>query len=158
MLANAKCSVDGEDADSKPDFKEASVGDFVIYIIGPIPSDFKRKTGCKKRLRREKEIISADTETGGVDEFVLVNGVTPVLKERFVIEGKRSSVGQETQQCLLAMNDARDNNHYGVVYRSVTIGVTWQTVRYDGTSFQFQKSCKYYFIQRARIKRAKRDG
>lgn len=63
------------------------------------------------RLSREKEIISVDSETGGMEEFVMVD-VISVMERNFVFvtESKRASLGEAMKQCLLAMKDMRDNN------------------------------------------------
>lgn len=52
----------------------------------------------------------------------------------FVIEAKRSSLGEAMKQCLLAMKDIQDNNGGGDVYGFITTGDSWQILRYDGTS------------------------
>lgn len=59
--------------ESDPDFKEANVSDLVYLIISPILADFRRKTGRRISLLREKEIISIDSQTGGYEEFVAVD-------------------------------------------------------------------------------------
>ena len=51
----------------------------------------------------------------------------------FVVEAKRSSLGQAMKQCLLAMKDMHDNNRGGGF---VTTGMSWRMIRYDGRSFQ----------------------
>lgn len=55
-------------------------------------------------LLREKEVLSRDGETSGYEEFVVVDTIT-VLEEMFVfvIEARRSSLGEAMKQCLLAM-------------------------------------------------------
>ncbi|KAF8418865.1 hypothetical protein EV426DRAFT_709065 [Tirmania nivea] len=55
------------------DFTKGNVSDLVLYVIGPILSGFHRRAGRNVRLRREKEIISTDNETGGKEEFVVVD-------------------------------------------------------------------------------------
>ncbi|KAI5839543.1 hypothetical protein DFP73DRAFT_561266 [Morchella snyderi] len=165
MLVNAKHCLKGTDAikekvydrileclanegyptEASADFKEANVSDFVYAIIGPILFDFGRKTGRKRlRLVREKEIISTDNETGGTEEFVVMDRIS-VGQERFVVimEAKRSSLGEAMKQCLLAMKDARDNGG-GEVYGFVTTGDTWRMLKYDG-KFQMTNKMEVLF-------------
>ncbi|KAI5839541.1 hypothetical protein DFP73DRAFT_561263 [Morchella snyderi] len=128
--------LEGYPTEASPDFKEANVSDLVLYIIGPIVTEFKRKTGRNVRLRREKEIISTDNETGGMEEFVVMDRIS-VEDNRFVVimEAKKVALGEGMKQCLLSLKDARDNNGGGEVYGFVTTGSQWQMIRYDGTSF-----------------------
>lgn len=132
---------EGYPTEASADFKEANISDFVYAIIGPILFDFGQKTERKRpRLVREKEIISTDNETGGAEEFVVMDRIS-VGQERFVliVEAKRSSLGEAMKQCLLAMKDARDNNGGGEVYGFVTTGDTWRMLKYDG---EFQMTNK----------------
>lgn len=128
--------VEGYPTETDPDFKEASINDLVYATISPILDDFIRMTGRESiRLRREKEIVSEDGETGGTEEFVIVDLIS-LEEEKFilVVEAKRSSLGQAMRQCLVAMKDMGDLNKCGV-YGFVTIGKQWQMIHYDGTSF-----------------------
>lgn len=43
-----------------PDFLGANITDLVYLIINPILADFRRKTGRRIGLLREKEIISIE--------------------------------------------------------------------------------------------------
>ena len=63
------------------------------------------------QLRREKEVISVDGETGGTEKFVMVDLVS-VTEEKFtpIVEAKRSFLGQAMKQCLLVMKDMGDKN------------------------------------------------
>ena len=68
---------EGNPTDMNTDFKQANINDLVLYIIGPILFYFMRKTGQNGiRLSREKEIISVDAQTGGNEEFVLVDEIS----------------------------------------------------------------------------------
>ncbi|KAA8892730.1 hypothetical protein FN846DRAFT_924087 [Sphaerosporella brunnea] len=130
--------VEGYPSEEDPDFKEANVSDLVLHVISPIIFDFIIKTGRKGvTLSREREIVATDSETGGTEEFVVVDQIS-VTAEKFVliIEAKRSFVGQAMKQCLLSLKDARDNNGGGAVYGFVTTGENWRMIRYDGTSFR----------------------
>ncbi|KAF8453423.1 hypothetical protein BGX38DRAFT_1298016 [Terfezia claveryi] len=117
--------MEGYPTEASIGYKEAKISDLVLYTIGPILSDFKRKTRRKIRLEREKEIISVDEKTGGMEEFVVMDRIQ-VAEEKFVliIEAKKSGTGEAIKQCLLSLKDAWDNN-----------GKQWQMIRYDGTSF-----------------------
>ncbi|RPB15816.1 hypothetical protein P167DRAFT_542534 [Morchella conica CCBAS932] len=126
--------IEGYPTEANPDFKEANISDLVYITLHPILFDFKRKTGRTVRLLREKEIVSTDGETGGTEEFVMVDLVS-VTEEKFIfiVEAKRSSLGQAMKQCLLAMKDMRDNNGgVGEVYGFVTTAEFWQMLSYDG--------------------------
>jgi len=121
-----------------PTFEENDVHDLVLYIIGPVLFDFISMTGRDSiQLSREKEIISVDAQTGGNEEFVVVDEIS-VREEQvvFIVEAKRTCVGQAMKQILLSLKDARDNIGGGVVYGFVTTGQIWQMLSYDGASFQ----------------------
>ncbi|KAF8434035.1 hypothetical protein BGX38DRAFT_179554 [Terfezia claveryi] len=120
-----------------PDFNEANISDLVLYTIGPIISSVKRFTGRNILLRREKEIVSTDSETGGKEEFVVIDLIS-IMERNFVliIEAKRSSLAEAIKQCLLSLKDMRDNNGAGKVYGFITIGESWRMLSYDGTSFE----------------------
>lgn len=129
--------IEGYPTEGDPDLKEANIHDLVYAIISPVLVSFIRMTGRQSiQLRREKEIISTDGETGGLEEFVMVDLVS-VEDEKFVliIEAKKNSLGQAMKQCLLAMKDMSDNNGGGEVYGFVTTGEHWRMLRFDGTSF-----------------------
>jgi len=121
--------IEGYPTEASASFKESNVSDLVYSIISPILSDFRRKTGRKLRLEREKEIISTDGETGGMEEFVIIDRIS-VTEEKFVmvIEGKRDSIGEAMKQCLLSLKDAADNNGGGEVYGFVTTGDSWRMI------------------------------
>ena len=116
-------------------FKEQNVSDLVLYTIGPI-LDAVRNMGRKIRLTREKEIVSVDGETGGSEEFVVMDWIAiGADKYMMIIETKKTSTGQAMKQIVLSMKDARDNNAGGVVYGFVTTGAQWQMIMYDGSEF-----------------------
>lgn len=127
--------IEGYPTEASSDFKEANVSDLVLYIIGPIISAMK-KGGRKTLLKREKEIISADGQTGGMEEFIVVDRVA-ITEERsvLIIEAKRQSMGQAMTQILLAIRDARENNLGGIIYGFVTTGDDWRMLKYDGKEF-----------------------
>ncbi|RPB18614.1 hypothetical protein L211DRAFT_815272, partial [Terfezia boudieri ATCC MYA-4762] len=128
--------IEGYPTEASTGYKEAKVSDLVLYVIGPILSDFKRKTRRNIRLEREKQIISVDDITGGMDEFVVIDRIE-VSEEKFVliIEAKKSNTGEAIKQCLLSLKDAWDNNGQGEVFGFITTGRHWQMARYDGISF-----------------------
>ncbi|RPA94616.1 hypothetical protein L873DRAFT_1415496 [Choiromyces venosus 120613-1] len=127
---------EGYPTQSDEDFKEANINDLVFTILVPIIAAFRRNTGRKLLLQREKQITAVDLETGGYEEFVMVD-LIGVENQKFVflVEAKRSSLGEAKRQCLLAMKDIGENNGVGVVYGFVTTGEQWQMIRYDGTVF-----------------------
>lgn len=139
--------IEGYPTEGDPDFKEGNINDLVYSIINPIVASFIRMTGRTSiQLRREKEIISVDGETGGTEEFVMVDLVS-VTEEKFVfiVEAKRSSLGLAMKQCLLSMKDAWDNNGGGILYGFVTTGESWQMIRYDGISFKITEKMDVLF-------------
>lgn len=152
--------IEGYPTEVNPDFKEANINDLVYIMLHPILLDFRRKTGRCIRLQREKEIVSVDSETGGTEEFVVMDLIS-VTKDRFVlvIEAKKASLGKAIKQCLLAMKDMKDNNSYGSgngdgggggdgggeVYGFVTTGERWRMVRYDGRSFELTENMDVLF-------------
>ncbi|KAG0635650.1 hypothetical protein HOY80DRAFT_981146, partial [Tuber brumale] len=127
---------EGYPTESDQDFKEANINDLVFAILAPIVSDFRERTGRNIFLRREKEITAPDSKTYGYQEFVLVD-LIGLEREKyvFVVEAKKSSLGEAKRQCLLAMKDMGDRNGGGVVYGFVTTGEQWQMLRYDGAVF-----------------------
>ena len=78
---------------------------------------FKRKAGRNLRLRREKSIIAADKTTGGNQEFVMIDIIgMGCRKFVFLIEAKKSSLGEAKKQCLLAMKNMGEMNGVGGLY------------------------------------------
>ena len=121
-------------------FKEANVSDLVYSIKSPSIFEFRSRRGRKGvRLEKEKAIISTDKETGGEEEFVVVDRIS-VGEERLVIiiEGKKGTTGEVLKQCLLSLREARDQNSGGAVYGFITTGEFWRMLMYDGT-FQMSK-------------------
>lgn len=130
--------IEGYPTEGDPDFKESNINHLVYATISPILRDFICRTGrVTVQLRSEKEIVSTDGETGGTEEFAVLDLIS-VKQERFIliVEAKRSSLGQAMKQCLLAMKDMRDSNGEGKVYGFVTTGEQWQMLEYNGTSFR----------------------
>ncbi|RPB23799.1 hypothetical protein L211DRAFT_838237, partial [Terfezia boudieri ATCC MYA-4762] len=59
--------IEGYPSEADPDFKEANISDLVLFAIYPI-------LRCLNlRLRREKEMVSIDAVTGGMEEFVVMD-------------------------------------------------------------------------------------
>ena len=141
--------IEGYPTEAAEEFKVASINDLVFSTISPILRHFIRRTQRKDvQLRRGKEIVATDEETGGFEEFVVVDLIS-VTEERyvFVVEGKRSSIGKAMKQCLLAMKDMEDNNGTGdgKVYGFVTTGEVWQMIEYDGKSFRMTNNINVVF-------------
>ncbi|KAF8453551.1 hypothetical protein BDZ91DRAFT_49160, partial [Kalaharituber pfeilii] len=135
-------AVEGYPVESVGGFNEANVNDLVLYILASILYQFKCSTSRNVIIEREKEIISKDTQTGGNEEFVLVDLIsvagsedTCVYNYVLVIECKRSVYGIGKQQCMLAMRDMQGHNGRGEVYGFVTTGEDWQMIKFDGSSF-----------------------
>lgn len=112
----------------------------MLYIIGPIIAEFKRKTGCKLRLRRKKKIVSTNNETGGIEEFVVMDRISE-KDNRFVLVVGAGGGREAMKQCL---KDARAGNGGGVVYGFFTTGETWRMLKYDGI-FQMSEKMEILF-------------
>jgi len=128
---------EGYPTEAGPDFKRANINDLILYIIGPILWDFNIELeDGNVILRREKEIISPDSKTGGYGEFVVVEKCGPGVAEylMLIIESK-PSLGEAIKHCLLAMKDMWSKNGGGKVYGFVTTGDDWRMVSYDGIIF-----------------------
>jgi hypothetical protein len=96
-------NVEGYPEEANPDFKEANVSDLVYSIIGPLIDFIRKKTERMIRLTREKETISIDNETGGTEEFVVLDFIS-VTKEKFVfISNQRGHLSdrQRSKFCWL---------------------------------------------------------
>ena len=118
---------------------EPNANDLALFIIIPTIDGFIERTGRDTiHLFREKQVVSQDRETGGYEEFVVIDGIE-VRKDRYIviIETKRDSLGNAMGQCLLAMKDMGDSNHGGAVYGFVTTGVDWRMLRYDASDGSF---------------------
>jgi len=128
---------EGYPTEACPDFKRANVNDLVLYIIGPILYHFNIVMDEGDiLLRREKELISSDSKTGGYGEFVLIEQVTWTKDMLILIIESKPSLGEAIKHCLLAMKDMWDNNAKGRVYGLVTTGEDWRMSSYDGSTFE----------------------
>ncbi|KAF8453100.1 hypothetical protein BGX38DRAFT_1259208 [Terfezia claveryi] len=147
---------------SLDEMKEEVYKEIVRYLLieGPLfeaDTDFKESytrifhpdDGHKNvRLLSEKEIVSKDSETGGEEEFAIVD-LIQVRSEDFIVivETKRASLGQAMKQGFLAMKDMRDNNNNGggEVFGFITTGSNWRMVKYDGASFEMSEEMTILF-------------
>lgn len=126
----------GYPTESTDDFKEANVTDLVFTIIVPMIAAFRTRMGRKLRLLREKKITAVDGKMGGFQEFVTVDMIGfEDQKYVFVVEAKKSSVGEAKIQCLLLMKDMQSNNGGGIVFGFVTSGQQWQLIRFDDENY-----------------------
>lgn len=94
--------IEGYQTEGDSEFKEANIKHLIYTAISPVLANFMRITGrTDLRLRGDKAIAATDGETGGPEEFVVVDLVS-VEDERFIliVEAKRSSLGQAMKQCL----------------------------------------------------------
>ncbi|RPA90030.1 PLP-dependent transferase [Choiromyces venosus 120613-1] len=120
--------------ESDPDFKEANINDIVAFTIYPMLALFKHKTMQNLHLSREKEIISKDSSTSGMEEFVVMDYISHnKMKYVLIVEAKKVSLAEARKQCFLAMKDMWDCNGGGTVYGFVTMGERWRMVSFDGT-------------------------
>ncbi|KAL7270976.1 hypothetical protein RUND412_006303 [Rhizina undulata] len=131
-------TIEGYPVEADSYFTQFNISDLIYAIISPILCHFIRKTGRKSlQLLREKEIVSTDFETDGMEEFVVMDLIT-VRKRNYVLVilgAKGVFLGDATKHFLLTMKDMRDNNSGGEVYTFITIGEYWRMIRYNGTSF-----------------------
>ncbi|KAF8422719.1 hypothetical protein EV426DRAFT_702533 [Tirmania nivea] len=74
-------------------FKETNITHLVYMTLCLIVDNFIQSTGRKLRLRTEKEIVSTDGETGGVEESVVMDLISEtdekLQKQREVPLGRR---------------------------------------------------------------------
>ncbi|PUU80207.1 hypothetical protein B9Z19DRAFT_1063653 [Tuber borchii] len=129
--------IKGYPSEASIGFRDLNVNDLVLYILGPIMFDFQKETGREIKLRREIELVSSDSPTGGFEEFVIVDTIsTTETSFILIIESKQTTLGHGIRQCLLAMYDMFSHNGGGKAYGFVTTGELWRMIRYDGTKFQ----------------------
>ena len=127
---------EGYPTESTENFKEANITDLVFTIIVPMIAAFRTRMGRKLRLRREKKITAVDGKMGGFQEFITVDMIgVGDQKYVFIVEAKKSSVGEAKIQCLLPMNDMQSINGGGVVFGFVTSGQQWQMIRFDDENY-----------------------
>lgn len=115
---------------------DTNVNDLVLFIIIPTIDEFMQRAGRNDiQLFRKKQLMAEDEETGGYEEFMVIDKIE-ITGKRYIliIEAKKESLGAAIGQCLLAMKDMGDRNQGGVVYGFVTTGDSWRMLRYDGAS------------------------
>lgn len=134
-------TIEGYPTERDPNFRESNTNHLAYATIGPILSDFIRKTGSVTvQLQSEREIVSTD---GEMEEFTALDLIL-VKEERFIpiVEAKRSSLGQAMKQCPLVM---RNRNGESKVYGFVTTGKIWQMLGYGGAYFQITEEMVVLF-------------
>ena len=139
------------------DSEYSRISDLVYSVTAAILSDFKSKAEIPSLyLQRGKETVSANFQTGGVQEFVVADLVS-VIEDRSVlviVEARRrgTSFGEAVKRCLLAMRDMRERNGgVGEVYGFVTAGDIWRMIRYGG-SFEMTDTFSILFGRMAKDK------
>lgn len=129
-------------------FKEENMTDLAGIILISTIADFRNQENTLGiKLRREKAIVSKDKETGGIEEFVVVD-VINVNLDRYIliIEAKRSTIAESLKQCVLALKDAYDNNNDNkCIYGFLTTGLSWQLVVYKNEKFSLSEDFKVAF-------------
>jgi len=99
-----KCTVGLCDV-SRWDLTEPNANDLALFIIIPITYEFIEQTGRNTiQLFREKQVMSEDGETGGYEEFVVIDGIE-VENNRyiFIIEAIRKSLGNNIANLKLQL-------------------------------------------------------
>jgi hypothetical protein len=129
-------------------FKEENMTDLAGIILISTIADFREqesKFGIK--LRREKAIIAKDRETGGLEEFVVIDIIdVDIDKYILIVEAKRSTIAESLKQCALALKDAYDNNSDGKsIYGFLTTGLSWQLIVYKDQRFSLSEDFKVAF-------------
>ena len=139
--------------------EESTVCDIVNAVLLPTLSDFRRKSQrSDMKLHKEKEILSIDGETGGKEEFVIMDFISSKKEEKerkfvLVMEATRSSLAIAFRQLLLALKDMWDTNGAkGVVYGFATTGEDWQMVSYNG-KFQLMDKFSVMFPSMGKLER-----
>ena len=130
-------------------FKEASISDIVGTVLICCIASFKREEKRSNiKLRRERAIVSPNGDTGGIEEYVIVD-IISVANDKIVlvVEAKRDNMDKCLTQCLLAMRDAYDTNttnkiNTDAVYGFTTEGVHWRLIIYDGKTFKMSDEMK----------------
>lgn len=94
--------IEGYPTEADPDFKEENINDLVTFTLHSILRYFKRQTRGDLRLRREKEIVSVDSKTGGIEKFMM--DLISLSEEKFVlaVEAKKASLGEVRKWCFLS--------------------------------------------------------
>lgn len=136
---------------------EAGISDLVYAIVSPVIDEFKSRTGGDAvRLQRERQLVSVNSQTGGHQEFVVLNRISVSETEYIVIvEAKTESLGAAMGQCLLALKDVRDGGYGGTVYGFVTTGCSWGMLSYDGSTFKMTHKIEVVFDTMARNNQTK---
>ncbi|KAJ3220931.1 hypothetical protein HK099_003890 [Clydaea vesicula] len=113
-------------------FKESNITDFAFITLAHIIKYYKDIENISSiKLRRENVITSKDGETGGKEEFIIIDCIE--MKDRYIliIEAKTTSLINCLKQCILALKDCYDNNNDGKqVFGLLTTGIAWQIVIY----------------------------
>jgi len=101
------------------------------YHISTLPSpilvNFQKRAKRNIQLKWEKQIIAKDSQTGGYEEFLVVDPICIPEEDLAIpiLEAKGSTIQKGMKQYLLAMRDTWDKNGEGEVYGFVTAGVDW---------------------------------
>jgi len=116
-----------------PDFGVANTKDLICFLLYPTVSHLQRKTGRNVRLRRDKEILSEESEMGDREEYLSIALILVDGEEFILVIGAKECFffGEAMKQCLLTMKDMRDRNGVGEVYGFVMTGETWKMLSYD---------------------------
>lgn len=129
-------------------FKEENMTDLAFLILLSTIAEFKEIENAESiKLRREKKIVSIDKESGGNEEFVIVDAID-IGEEKYImiIEAKKASLAECFKQCILALKDSYDNNNdKKTVYGFLTTGVSWQLVTYNENEIKISDDIKVAF-------------
>ncbi|KAJ3208484.1 hypothetical protein HK099_008717 [Clydaea vesicula] len=132
-------SVEDYPVPSLQETNEGSVKDLVGDILIPsLASHIKISNNNNIRLRREMKIISKDNESGGYEEYIVVDLINTTSERILIIvEAKQSSLGEGLKQCALAIKVSYDiNNDNRPVYGFVVTSGSWRLLVYSGNSFK----------------------
>ncbi|KAJ3382883.1 hypothetical protein HDU92_004511 [Lobulomyces angularis] len=116
-------------------FKEANTADFAFIVLANVMKYYKDTENISSiKLRRESTIVSKDNQTGGREEYIVVDCIELIDRYILVVETKNTNLISCLKQCILALKDCYDNNNDGKrVFGLLTTGIAWQMVTYkDG--------------------------
>ena len=134
--------------------KEIGIHHLAYAVLSPIIDLYvTHASGQRIEPQYEKVIPSKDGETGGQQEFVLVD-VIGINEEEyvFVVEAKRTSMSLALKQCLLSMREAQLHNGGGKVFGFITTGGHWRMIEYDGKKFRQSEEINIMFANMRREK------
>jgi len=126
----------GDPTEASPDFDVTNIHHLVYAMVNPLISAFTRKTGKKLLFQPGKAITAVSSNSKGYLETVSADMIGLKNQEFIlIVETQSDSLGVAKRQCLLVMQDMRENDSTFGVYGFVTTGEFWQMLNFDGGVF-----------------------